>query len=298
MLIFLFVSFTDSPQKLDFVATCKFRQEGFVSKSRAYRKAEFIDKLKLDRVRESTTITYRHLFPNEILKASVSDDTCCVNALCKLYGISTKTLTAYKKVIDKGDAIEFEEMSEMRESRGEARKQNTLLWMKAYFHLMCDIIPTEEYTSKNYHLPKCISKISVFQEYKDDFAKKFEDDPQFKPYARSTFSTLWLENFPYVKIPESNGFSVCAHCAEIHDRILFASKSKDKVMLAKLQKIRQSHLDFVRKERLRYREHNMLAIDFPDSYESIVVDGMDQVKAMSPHFAGGALPKGMDCVLL
>ena len=118
------------------------------------------------------------------------------------------------------------------------------------------------------------------------------DGVDYKPYSRSTFSKLWLKEFSYVQIPEHTAFSVCAHCANLHDRLVTATKTRDKVMLKEIQHLRKLHLKFVRGERLTYREHQLMTRDNPELYECLCVDGMDQAKLRGPHFAGGGIPKG------
>jgi hypothetical protein len=170
-----------------------------------------------------------------------------------------------------------------------------MLWMKDYFHTLCDILPTTDYTIKNYHLPKCVSKNSIFLEYYDHF-KKLEEQygPEHKPFMRSSFCKLWLSEFPYVTIPQHTAFSVCEHCAALHDRLITATKTHDRPTLLKLKELRRLHLDFVSNERLEYREHQRLAREHPDQYLSLVIDGMDQAKLRGPHFAGGGIPKGAE----
>ena len=46
--------------------------------------------------------------------------------------------------------IDNKEESEIKTAIGEARRQQTLLWMKEEFELLCDILPTSDYTKKDY----------------------------------------------------------------------------------------------------------------------------------------------------
>ena len=164
--------------------------------------------------------------------------------------------------------------------------------MKTTFHILCDILPTSDYSKKNYHLPKCLTKNAMHNEYWTEFKDKQEEfGDDYKPYHRTTFAKLWLSDFSYVQIPDHMAFSVCSHCAVLHDRLISATKQRDRATQAKIQTLRKLHLRFVAGERLTYREHQMLARDHPDLYECLCVDGMDQAKLRSPHFAGGSIPK-------
>ena len=220
---------------------------------------------------------------------------CCTVAFCKLYGISTKTKSKYWQIVLRGAEIDQLEQSELRLAKNEGRRHQTLLWMKETFHLLCDILPTTDYSSKNYHLPKCMSKTTIHKEYWTEFKAKKETygDENYKPYSRSTFARLWIQEYSYVQIPDHMAFSVCAHCSSLHDRLISATKMRDNVLLKEVQKLRRGHLRFIGGERLTYREHQRLARDFPDEYVSVCVDGMDQAKLRSPHFAGGGVPKGL-----
>ena len=225
--------------------------------------------------------------------ASAESETCCASAFCSLYGLSPKTRILYAAIVKRSDAVTEAEVSELRTLKGESRRQNTLLWMKNEFEVLCCILPTSDYQKKDHHLPKCVSKLSIYQEYAVTFKGLAEQfGPEYTPFSRSTFQKLWLENFPYVTVPEHFAFSVCEQCADLHDRILFATKSKDRSKLVDLKKLRRIHLDFIAGERLEYREHQRLARESPETYVSVVVDGMDQAKLRGPHFAGGGIPKG------
>ena len=217
---------------------------------------------------------------------------CCAESFCKLYGISSKTRVKLKNFVVEGIAVEENEVSEMKTAKGEARRHNCLLWMQNEFCSLCDILPTADYSAKDYHLPKCVSKISLYAEYCVQMSEEAkEHGPEFKPYSRATFLKLWKQNYPYVTIPVHTAFSVCMTCAMLHDELLTATKSKDKTSLVSLKGLRRTHLNFVSLERLDYRSHQKLARERPDEYCSICIDSMDQAKLRSPHYAGGGLPK-------
>ena len=258
---------------------------------RVTKKATIVETLREDCVRMPSggcKVCYK--FPAEVTVSKESVP-CCAGGFCYLYGMSSKTRLKYASYVTESLAVEDAELSEMRTAKGEARRHHCLLWMKTEFELLCDILPTADYSAKDYHLPKCVSKISLYAEYCLQMSLKDEGNHEFKPFSRSTFLKLWKEHYPYVTIPVHMAFSVCMTCALLHDALLTATKSKDKKDLESLKGLRRTHLDFVSKERLSYREHQRLARAYPDDYESICLDGMDQAKLRAPHFAGGGLPK-------
>lgn len=279
-------------QKLDFAKVRNWRAKRSAKRGAAKR-GDIIDVLKSDALKlDDTNFRCRTFLPSGVTTTDALIP-CCTIAFCKLYGISSKTKSAYWNKVIAGAEIEQLEQSELKLGRGEGRRQQTLMWMKETFHLLCDILPTSDYSAKNYHLPKCMSKTTIHKEYYTEFQAKMElygDD--YKPYSRSTFAKLWLDEYSYVQIPEHNAFSVCVHCSALHDRLISATKSRNKALLKEIQLLRRHHLRFISDERLTYRDHQRLARDFPDLYVCLTVDGMDQAKLRSPHFAGGAIPKG------
>ena len=266
-------------------------------KTIAAKKADIVETFKLDARRNTDdSLECVTKFPAEVTRDSKATE-CCSAAFCKLYGMSSKTKSNYWKIVTTGSQLEQEEASELKCGKNEGRRQQTLLWMKETFHLLCDILPTSDYSKKNYHLPKCLTKRALHQEYWEEMKSKHDlcgegDRSEFKPYMYSTFCKLWLSVYDYIQIPQHTAFSVCAHCANLHDRLITASKQRDKKLQKEIGDLRKLHLSFIAGERLTYRDHQRLARDYPDSYLCLTVDGMDQAKLRGPHFAGGAIPKG------
>jgi len=240
------------------------------------------------------TLTVNYNLPCELTMSGQSEP-CCTTAFEKLFAMSSKTRIAFQKLVEKREGVLDQSSAEVEDKscRGEARRHAALLWMKETFHLLCDILPTSDNTDKDYHLPKCVSKTSMFEEYNNAFTlKEVKYGPEFKPYKNSYFYKLWKDNFPYVTVPTVQAFTMCEICAQLHDRLVVAAKSNDREMMRTLKRLRRIHLDHIAEERMEYRQHQELARESPDKFVSIVLDGMDQAKLRGPHFAGGGLPKG------
>ena len=188
-------------QKLNFTDVLKWRtKRSKCCNTRVAKKAELVEVLKRDanRLQDGTLELVSH-FPPEVSHHGVAHE-CCSVAFCKLYGISSKTKYAYWKIVTDGTLLEEEEAEELKMAKNEGRRQHTLLWMKNMFHLLCDILPTSDYSSKNYHLPKCMNKQALHKEYWEEFKAKQDllgesELSEFKPYSRSTFCKLWLSEF-------------------------------------------------------------------------------------------------------
>jgi hypothetical protein len=295
----LVVPLSSCSQKLDFVNVRDWRaKRARCLRTRKAKKGDIVNTFKNDSDKKRDgSLQLRTYFPAGVTSEG-SAIICCGTAFCKLYGMSSKTKSAYWKIASIGTELELEEASELKLAKNEGRRQETLLWMKNTFHLLCDILPTSDYSAKNYHLPKCMTKNAIHQEYWEQFnAQRELCDSEvisdFKPYSRPTFAKLWKAEFPYVCVPDHTAFSVCAHCADLHDRFITAIKTRNKELQIQIQDLRKMHLRFVGGERLIYREHQGLARDHPDKFVCLCVDGMDQAKLRGPHFAGGGIPKGV-----
>ena len=223
---------------------------------------------------------------------------CCTRAFERLYGVSSATRVKYSKKVIRNEALAEKLPSEASMARGEAARHFTILWMKDMFTNLCDFLPTSGDSSKDYHLPTCVSKAGLYTEYVEDFNEKKErygDD--YTPYSLTGFTKIWDDEFPYVTIPRTKAFAVCSSCSELCDKILSATKAHNRALLKELKEVRMLHLGFIAKERLAYREHQQRARELPDAYVSLSMDGMDQAKMKSPHFAGNAIPKSMFVVV-
>ena len=238
-----------------------------------------------------------NLFMPNSISSSKKWEPVCSQAFCSIFSLSSKTLVELKKIVEHGQVALGSKNHEALAAKGEARRQNLLLYLKEEFGLLCDFIPCPEMSTKDYHLPKCVSKETIYNEYVIEFTKRHEDydfcgSNEHLPYSSQRFFALWQEHYPYVTVPETMAFSVCTVCATLHDRILTATKSKDKFMLRELKGMRRTHLGFISEERMHYRNHQDLARKYPDLYVSLCIDGMDQSKCNVPHWAGNGIPKG------
>jgi hypothetical protein len=278
-------------QNLSYNGVSKWREKSF-SGRRIAKRCYVHQLLTEDSIRDNDgRLKICYNFPEDTT-LSGKLESCCAAGFGKLYGMSSKTRVDIAKMVLERAIVVDDEISEMRTAKGEGRRHNTLLWFREEFSVLCDFLPTSEYTNKDHHLPRCVSKKSLFFEYRVHFAELFKEyGPDHKPYSRTVWLLLWKEHYSYVTIPKCFAFSVCSTCANLQDRILSATKSKDKSVLVQLKQLRRIHLGFISKERLQYRENQRLAREYPDKYISICVDGMDQAKLRSPHFAGGGIPK-------
>jgi hypothetical protein len=101
----------------------------------------------------------------------------------------------------------------------------------------------------------------------------------------STFMAVWNDKErPYQKhllVRKWLPFAKCDVCSELRRK---RDASDDKVERDEIKLQYEEHIKFVRKERAVYYERQRMAVDNPDQYMSMIIDGADQSKYSLPHF--------------
>jgi hypothetical protein len=96
-----------------------------------------------------------------------------------------------------------------------------------------------------------------------------------------TFHRLWKREFTYVHIPKSSRFSKCNICWEYKN---YRQSAPDEATKERISRAYQLHLDMSLEERMEYSRGRMAAINEPDQYLSLIIDGMDQNTTWVPKF--------------
>ena len=91
-------------------------------------------------------------------------------------------------LLEHGEVALGSKNHEKLQAKGEARRQNLLLYLEEEFGLLCDFIPCPEMSKKDYHLPKCVSKETIYNEYVIEFTRRHEeydfcDSNEHLPYS-------------------------------------------------------------------------------------------------------------------
>jgi hypothetical protein len=85
-----------------------------------------------------------------------------------------------------------------------------------------------------------------------------------------SFTRIWKEEFPEVKIPPQQRLGKCQVCKTLHDKIL---QTRDPQKLAALKKERMAHLKLVRADRLVYHTWRRESRLHPEQFLTIILDG-------------------------
>ena len=120
----------------------------------------------------------------------------------------------------------------------------------------------------------------------DGIYQEFEQEHQARGFRKGDYigysqaCHVFKTQIPHIRLARNKGtFSTCKICDNYQIRIL-ASKSKDE--RDKLKAMRKEHVAKQRKERDAYYIHRERAIMYPESYLSIIIDGMGQDKTNLP----------------
>jgi hypothetical protein len=96
-----------------------------------------------------------------------------------------------------------------------------------------------------------------------------------------TFHRLWKPEFTYIHIPKSSRFSKCNICWEYKN---YRQSAPDEATKERISRAYQLHLDMSLEDRMEYSRGRTAAINEPDQYLSLIIDGMDQNTIWVPKF--------------
>ncbi|XP_035657687.1 uncharacterized protein LOC118403209 isoform X2 [Branchiostoma floridae] len=129
------------------------------------------------------------------------------------------------------------------------------------------------------HMPTSMSRKDVWIRY-----KRQQETREDETIQRSTFYRLLRKRFSSVKFPKESRHGHCKDCNMIRDQCRHARSDSE---VAEVNFHRDSHASNYKGARQKYYKHNQKAIDSPDKYISLMMDGMDQKSTRVPHFGKG-----------
>lgn len=163
-------------------------------------------------------------------------------------------------------------------------------WMLEYFKMMGDSMPNVD----EIHLEPIEIK-DIYEEYADD--SKLSGSEYLCP---SNFTKVWKTLFSHVKIREFKAVTgKCSTCAKLSDaRKLF----KDQARRSYITEMHYLHRSAYMNERMKYAERRQIACTLPQSYMSIIIDGMAQNHCKLPWYCNlkdseNSLPQHLQGVL-
>eukprot|EP00058_Branchiostoma_floridae_P009183 XP_002594671.1 hypothetical protein BRAFLDRAFT_104856 [Branchiostoma floridae] len=133
------------------------------------------------------------------------------------------------------------------------------------------------------HMPTSMSRKDVWIRY-----KRQQETREDETIQRSTFYRLLRKRFSSVKFPKESRHGHCKDCNMIRDQCRHARSDSE---VAEVNFHRDSHASNYKGARQKYYKHNQKAIDSPDKYISLMMDGMDQKSTRVPHFGKGTKVK-------
>jgi len=163
-------------------------------------------------------------------------------------------------------------------------------WMSDYFQMMGDSMPNMD----EVHLEPIDIK-EIYEEYLDD-AKS----TGFEALNTTNFTKIWRNLFPHVKIREFKAVTgKCSTCAKLSDARKLYKDREQRVYLTEMHFL---HRSAYMNERMKYAERRQLAYKLPNSFLSIIIDGMAQNHCKLPWYnnlkdTDNALPQHLQGVL-
>ncbi|XP_062608883.1 uncharacterized protein LOC134270664 [Saccostrea cucullata] len=160
-------------------------------------------------------------------------------------------------------------------------RENAILWMDNYIYFHTEQMPDSPIRLLQYKYRKRM----VYDAYIEEMMNRDEVSVSF-----STFREIWKEEFPYLKIKQTNTFSMCSTCYTIEKEMEGTRNRQKREYLKKMMRV---HNERQMRERRYYYSKREKAKNAPKKHMSLIIDAMDQSKTNIPHFTG-RMQKGID----
>lgn len=155
--------------------------------------------------------------------------------------------------------------------------EEALDWLADFFEKTCDKAPNAE---NHCQLPGVYSKRKIYELLVAALKVRSEEFAIIKYHG---FKKIWKRCFPNVKITQwLNVNGKCEQCEHIYEREAVFKTAREREEIAFLK---QFHRGMISKARGTYYKNRVLAYLFPETYCSIIMDGMQQGHCALPHRA-------------
>ena len=131
-------------------------------------------------------------------------------------------------------------------------------------------------TTGKLHLSDNFTHREVYQAYKDDMLL---DSIPYIQYRH--FNRLWRLQFNNVVIPHKDRMSVCSICASLKS---MAKSGRTDEEIKNYKTLFKEHQESQTLERSNAMHHRQKALQSPERYMCLIIDGMDQKKTCLTHF--------------
>ena len=202
---------------------------------------------------------------------------CCRVAFKISLCVSNMRLHRVQQRVLNGDTcVDGGDVPSMKGASG----RNAIGWMKNYFKLNCEVMPT----TGRLHLSDNYTRREVYDAYKSVMLMSSD-----KYVTYSQFTRLWSSQFRNVVIPRKVRMGYCSICANLKSMTKGAKTTKEKDVNKQLL---QDHREAQALERTKAMHHREKSLKKPEQYMCLMIDGMDQKKTCLPHFT--RLPKDLN----
>jgi hypothetical protein len=150
-------------------------------------------------------------------------------------------------------------------------------WMYGYFRKAGDFNPSNH----EIHLDVA-EKSEIYKLFRVDASYRWLlEDNEIIGYT--TFTRLWDKVFPFVKLRVYKAVpGKCSFCAKLTE---LRSKTQNREQWKYITYLYALHRVSYMNERKSYYEKQLLAIEYPDKYMSIIFDGMSKHHSQLPYMA-------------
>jgi hypothetical protein len=208
----------------------------------------------------------------------LSGKSVCARAVERMLGIGHVKFTMEVRFVRHGDVSAVLKKNAWTDDRWRGSKQQRIItWVRGYTGLRCT---TGDWMPDKRELHLAYNQITqLYCLYKYDCMEEGIVDTDVGTYQH--FNKIFRTHFPHVIVHARKEFSQCSMCA-----ILYADMQglTDRADLKATRKNLDAHLELVLRQKQKYWDHIKKAINFPSRYMSTILDGMDSMKSICPHW--------------
>ncbi len=205
----------------------------------------------------------------------------CKKAFHTIFGFSHTQFYKYQGFSEEGQRVGFHGNQCQLKTR-----ENSMI-ARAMLHKILVAIgepmPHLAYNQNNgtdrieYRLPSSLSQMVIFEEVKAAMS-----EAGLVPIVKSTFYTIWRENFANYKMHTTSAFSKCDTCIRLKEALQYERRSKER---KELEDQRAIHLQQQMSRRHLYYGARITAKAQPNFMLCIIHDKMDQNKTHLPKLS-------------
>ena len=208
----------------------------------------------------------------------VGGHSCCARALERLLGIGHVKFIYEVRYVRHGDTSAVVKKNAWTENRWRGTKmQRMITCIRGYTGLHCttgDWMPHKRELHLAYNQLTQLYALFIFDVEQEGITEK-----DLGTYQH--FTSIFRHHFPHVIVHKRKEFSQCSMCAILYESIQGLT---DRVDLKVCRQELEDHLELVLAQKQVYWDHIKKSINKPTVYMSTILDGMDTMKSIVPHW--------------